>query len=88
LISIIPFICLGIISFSTIDSILSNKVEGAIQSRLKQDLISMENTLNNMNHVSQQLAFGGATNRLLEELQVEKDPYERVIFLWKKRQIN
>jgi two-component system, sensor histidine kinase YesM len=38
----------------------------------------MENALNNMNHVSQQLAFGGATNRLLEELEVEKDPFERV----------
>ncbi|GBG10245.1 sensor histidine kinase [Paenibacillus agaridevorans] len=73
-----PFICLGLISFYTIDSIIGNKVEGALQSNLKQDLMSLENTLNNLNHVSQQLAYGGNTNRLIEQLETEKEPYERL----------
>ncbi|RJX38990.1 sensor histidine kinase [Paenibacillus pinisoli] len=73
-----PFICLGLTSFYTIDSIIGNKVEGALQSNLKQDLMSLENMLNNLNHVSQQLAYGGSTNRLIEQLEVENDPYERL----------
>ncbi|WP_256208856.1 sensor histidine kinase [Paenibacillus sp. CF384] len=76
-----PFICLGFISFYTIDSIISNKVESALQSNLKQDLMTLENAINNLNHVSQQLAYGGGTNRLLEQLAVEQEPYERLKLL-------
>lgn len=75
---LIPFLCLGSLSFYTIDSIIANKVEGSIQSALKQEVLALENTLNNLNHVSQQLAFGGGTNRLLEQLQHETDPYEQI----------
>ncbi|MHA6481348.1 hypothetical protein ACX1C1_05495 [Paenibacillus sp. strain BS8-2] len=76
--SLAPFICLGLISFYTIDSIIGNKVESALQSNLKQDIITLENTLNNLNHVSQQLAYGGSTNRLIEELVAVSEPYERL----------
>lgn len=76
--TLIPFMCLGFISFYTINSIIVNKVEGSIQSSLKQQLLSMQNTLNNLNHVSQQIAFGGGTNRQIEQLQTEQDPYERI----------
>lgn len=76
--SLIPFICLGFISFYTINSILENKVEAALQNNLNQELIVLENTLNNMNHVSQQLAFGGGTNKLLEELFHETDSYQQI----------
>jgi two-component system, sensor histidine kinase YesM len=76
--SLTPFICLGFLSFYTIDSIIGNKVESALQSNLKQDLITLENTLNNLNHVSQQLAYGGGTNKLIEQLESEMDPYERL----------
>lgn len=76
--SLIPFICLGFLSFYTIDSILRNKVESSLQSNLKQDLITLENTLNNLNHVSQQLAYGGRVNNLFEELKNESEPYNRI----------
>lgn len=76
--SLAPFVCLGLISFYTIDSIIDNKVESALQSNLKQDIMSLENTLNNLNHVSQQLAYGGGTNRLIEQLEQESEPYERL----------
>lgn len=74
--SLVPFVSLGAVSFYTIDSIISNRVENSIQSRLEQDVLALENTLNNLNHVSQQLAFGGGTNRLLEQLEHETEPYE------------
>jgi two-component system sensor histidine kinase YesM len=76
--SLAPFVCLGLISFYTIDSIIDNKVEGALQSNLKQDIMTLENTLNNLNHVSQQLAYGGGTNRLIEQLDTVAEPYERL----------
>ncbi|MFD2671152.1 sensor histidine kinase [Marinicrinis sediminis] len=79
--SLLPFICLGWISFYTIDSILDNKVESALQSNLKQDLLILENTLNNLNHVSQQLAYGGGMIRMLEQLEQEQEPYERARLL-------
>jgi len=79
--SLIPFSCLGFISFYTIDSIISNKVESAIQSNLKQDLLTLENTLNNLNHVSQQLAYGERTNMMLEQMNNEKEPYRRIELL-------
>ncbi|MCR8658624.1 sensor histidine kinase [Paenibacillus endoradicis] len=72
---LIPFICLGWISLYTINSILTNKVGSSIQSNLKQEILGLENTLNNLNHVSQQLAFGVGNNRLLELMYYENDPF-------------
>ncbi|SDX62273.1 two-component system, sensor histidine kinase YesM [Paenibacillus sp. CF384] len=43
--------------------------------------MTLENAINNLNHVSQQLAYGGGTNRLLEQLAVEQEPYERLKLL-------
>lgn len=76
--SLVPFICLGFVSYFTINSILGNKVENAIKSNLKQDMIILENALNNINHVSQQLAFGGGTNKLIEELHSASGTYKRI----------
>lgn len=76
LIVLIPFVCLGLASLFTINSILANKVGTSLQSNLKQDLLILDNTLNNLNHVSQQLAFGGGTNRILEQLQEETSRFE------------
>lgn len=76
--SLIPFICLGFISFYTINSILGNKVEAALQNNLNQELTVLENTLKNMNYVSQQLAFGEGTNKLLEELFHETESYQQI----------
>ncbi|WEK54603.1 MAG: histidine kinase [Candidatus Cohnella colombiensis] len=73
-----PFISLGFISFYTIDSIINNKVESALQSNLQQDLMMLENTLNNLNHVSQQFAYGGNTNKLFEQLGMTQEPYEKL----------
>jgi len=74
---LIPFLCLGLISWYTINSILTNKVESSIVSNLQQERLQLENVLNNLNHVSQQLAFGVNNNRLLEQLYYEKDLFNK-----------
>lgn len=74
---LIPFVCLGWVSLYTINSILTNKVEGSIQSILKQEILGLENTLNNLNHVSQQLAFGVGNNKLLEQYYFEEDLFNK-----------
>ena len=77
--SLTPFICLGLFSFYTIESIIGNKVESAFKSSLKQDRLVLENLLNNLNHVAQQLAFNGGTNKLIEELHTTEGAFEQVM---------
>lgn len=75
--SLIPFIFVGLISYHTIYSILSNKIENGIQSNLKQVEFSLENALNNLNHVSQQLAYEGTIGKKLSILLSSNEPFER-----------
>ncbi|WP_189017344.1 sensor histidine kinase [Paenibacillus marchantiophytorum] len=64
----IPFICIVLISYYTIYSILTNKIQNGIQSNLKQVELSLESTISNLNHVSQQLAFAGSVGKKLDEM--------------------
>lgn len=57
--SLIPLVLIGIISAYTITFEMKNRVEGAVQSNLKQVRINVENSLNNLNNVSKQLAYSG-----------------------------
>jgi two-component system sensor histidine kinase YesM len=75
--SLIPFISIGLISYYTIYSLLTNKIQTGIQSNLKQVELSLENTISNLNHVSQQLAFQGAVGKKLAQLFSTNQPYER-----------
>jgi len=77
--SLIPFISIGLISYYTIYSILTNKIQSGIQSNLNQVELSLENTISNLNHVSQQLAFEGSVGKKLDELLASADrkPFER-----------
>jgi len=76
--SLVPFTCIGIISYYTINSILSNKIETGIRSNLKQVNLSLENSINNLNHISQQLAYEGNIVRELDELMKAKEPFRRM----------
>ncbi|MGG1637544.1 sensor histidine kinase [Paenibacillus sp. NRS-1760] len=77
--SLIPFISIGLISYYTIYSILTNKIQSGIQSNLNQVELSLENTISNLNHVSQQLAFEGSVGKKLDEFLASADrkPFER-----------
>ncbi|OXM83503.1 sensor histidine kinase [Paenibacillus rigui] len=75
--SLIPFISIGLISYYTIYSLLTNKIQSGIQSNLKQVELSLENTISNLNHVSQQLAFQGTVGKKLDQLLGANQPFER-----------
>lgn len=66
--TLIPFICIVLISYYTIYSILTNKIQNGIQSNLKQVELSLESTISNLNHVSQQLAFPGSVGKKLDQM--------------------
>ncbi|WP_248930941.1 sensor histidine kinase [Paenibacillus hamazuiensis] len=75
--TLIPFLIIGLISYYAIYSILTNKIHTGIQSNLKQVELSLENTIGNLNHVSQQLAEGGTFGKKLDQLLSEQEPYWR-----------
>ncbi|MBB6734173.1 sensor histidine kinase [Cohnella sp. CBP 2801] len=75
--SLIPFVFVFFISYHTIYSILTNKIQDSIRSNLRQAEFSMENAIGNLNSVSQQLAYSGTIGRELDTLFTSKDPYVR-----------
>ncbi|WP_028609315.1 sensor histidine kinase [Paenibacillus harenae] len=75
--SLIPFVGIGLISYFTIDSILFNKIQLGIQSNVRQVQLSLENTINNMNHVSQQLSFDGSVGKKLDQYLLGGEPYHQ-----------
>ncbi|CAM4498111.1 two-component system sensor histidine kinase YesM [Paenibacillus endophyticus] len=75
--TLIPFIFTCYVSYNTITSILNTKLQSGIQSNLKQVRLSFENTLSNLNHVSQQLAFEGNIGKQLELFLTADKPYDR-----------
>ncbi|WP_438448582.1 sensor histidine kinase [Gorillibacterium sp. sgz5001074] len=72
-----PFVIIGLISYYAIYSILTNKIQTGVQSNLKQVEQSLENTIANLNHVSQQLAFEGTVGRKLDEFLDAGVSYKR-----------
>ncbi|MGZ9585475.1 cache domain-containing sensor histidine kinase [Paenibacillus marinisediminis] len=76
--SLIPLICISMISYFTINSILANKIETGIRSNLKQVSLSLENSINSLNHISQQFAYEGTIVRELEELMRTEEPFHRM----------
>ncbi len=75
--SLLPFIFVFFISYHTIYSILTNKIQEGIQSNLRQVEYSLENAIGNLNSVSEQLAFKGTIGRELEILLTTDYAYER-----------
>ncbi|MGW8441805.1 histidine kinase [Paenibacillus sp. S33] len=64
----IPFISIFEISYYTIDSIFANKINDGIRSNLQQVTSSLENSINNLNHVTQQLSYRGTLGEKLDEV--------------------
>ncbi len=71
--TLIPLLLSGGISYVAITSILDTKIQSSVHSNLRQVQMSMENTLENLNHVSQQLAFNGTVGRELANYLVTDD---------------
>ncbi|KAE8558052.1 sensor histidine kinase [Paenibacillus polymyxa] len=64
----IPFISIFAISSYTIDSIFVNKINDGIRSNLQQVTSSLENSITNLNHVTQQLSYRGTLGKKLDEV--------------------
>ncbi|MBW7455194.1 histidine kinase [Paenibacillus sepulcri] len=62
----IPFFCTAVISYNAINSILTSRLESGIESNLDQIVLSLENSIDNINHISQQLAYPGSIAVKLE----------------------
>ncbi|MFB9278776.1 sensor histidine kinase [Cohnella cellulosilytica] len=75
--ALLPFIFLFFISYHTINSIFTNKIQDSIQGNLKQVRLSLENAIGNLNSVSQQLSFTGTIGRELEIQLASESTYER-----------
>ncbi|WP_051775376.1 sensor histidine kinase [Paenibacillus tyrfis] len=77
--SLAPFLSIFLISYYTIDSIFGNKVESGIKSNLRQVELSLRNSISNLNHISQQLAYRGTLGKQLDEvLRQSEDPFQRM----------
>jgi two-component system sensor histidine kinase YesM len=75
----VPFLSIFLISYYTIDSIFNNKIENGILSNLRQVELSLGNSISNLNHISQQLAYGGTIGKQLEKvLQHKEDPFQQM----------
>jgi two-component system sensor histidine kinase YesM len=75
--TLIPFICTAFLSYDAMSSILAGKLESGVRSKLKQVQLSLENTINNLNHVSQQLAYPGSVGKKLDDFLSTNEPFER-----------
>ncbi|MGG4207777.1 histidine kinase [Paenibacillus jamilae] len=64
----IPFISIFASSYYTIDSIFANKINDGIRSNLQQVTSSLENSITNLNHVTQQLSYSGTLGKKLDEV--------------------
>lgn len=74
---LIPFACITAVSYLTISSLLMNKIQSGIQDNLNQVLLFLENTIRNLNHISQQLTLDGAVGSMLEDYLANPNSYER-----------
>ncbi len=77
--SVVPFLSIFIISNYTIDKIFDNKIKSGINSNLRQVELSLGNSISNLNHISQQLAYGGNIVKQIDDVLFQSmDRYQRI----------
>lgn len=77
--TLVPFLCAALLSYRTMSSILTGNLENSVRSSLKQVELSLERTISNLNHVSQQLAFQGSIGKKVDSLISSDQPYEKAV---------
>ncbi|SFF08668.1 two-component system, sensor histidine kinase YesM [Paenibacillus algorifonticola] len=77
--TLVPFICVALLSYHTMSSILSGNLESSVRSNLKQAELSLEKTISNLNHVSQQLALQGSIGKKVDSLLSSDNQFERAV---------
>jgi two-component system sensor histidine kinase YesM len=74
---LIPYACITAVSYMTISSLLVNRIQTGIRDNLGQVLLFLENTVRNLNHISQQLTLSGTVGGMLQEYLANPNPYDR-----------
>ncbi|WP_309118179.1 sensor histidine kinase [Paenibacillus sp.] len=74
---LLPFVGITVLSYYTINSMLTNKIHSTIRNNMGQVRLSLENAFSNMNHVSQQLAFQGSVGPKLGQFLEATEPYRQ-----------
>ncbi|SFL56279.1 two-component system, sensor histidine kinase YesM [Paenibacillus sp. 1_12] len=83
--SLIPLTFIGTISYYTIYSILDNKIEAGVRNDLNQVKLSLSQSLDLLNKVSQQLSFDGSVGLNMrnylttDELYKKKQYYDDIV---------
>ncbi len=75
--TLIPLIFTAFFSYNTMSTILKNKMYSTFNSDLQQIRLSMENTINDMNYVSQQIYFSENIRYKLNSYLELEESYER-----------
>ncbi|MGO4273921.1 hypothetical protein AB4Z22_29495, partial [Paenibacillus sp. TAF58] len=65
--ALLPLVLIGGISYYSIHTILENRTETSVRNHLHEVRLSLDNTLSQMNHVSQQLAYNSRISKMLDE---------------------
>ncbi|WP_235561002.1 sensor histidine kinase [Bacillus sp. FJAT-28004] len=75
--SLIPLFLIGTLSYYKMYAMLNNKIEASVQNNLQQVALSLENTIANLNYVTQQMAFEGNVGRSLQDYLQTDSVYEK-----------
>ncbi|MDQ8736782.1 histidine kinase [Paenibacillus sp. LHD-38] len=75
--SLIPLSLIGTLSYYKMYAMLNNKIEASVQNNLQQVALSLENTISNLNYVTQQMAFEGNVGRGLQNYLNTENVYEK-----------
>ncbi|WP_328803627.1 sensor histidine kinase [Paenibacillus puerhi] len=79
--TLVPFLCVVLLSYHTMSNILSSNLENSVRSNLKQVELSFEGAIHNLNHVTQQLAFQGSIGKKVDLLLSSEDQFERRVLM-------
>ncbi|WP_182300512.1 histidine kinase [Cohnella cholangitidis] len=74
---LLPLVLVGILTYSSIYSILTGKIQSGISASLQQEAASLENTINNLDFASKQFALDGEIVDELADYLQEKQIYRK-----------
>ncbi|WP_239613976.1 sensor histidine kinase [Cohnella mopanensis] len=74
---LLPLLLVGIVTYSSIYSILTGKIQSGISASLQQESASLENTINNLDFASKQFALDGQIVQEVSSFLQEKQIYKK-----------
>ncbi|MFC4302613.1 histidine kinase [Cohnella boryungensis] len=74
---LLPLVLVGLLTYSSIYSILMNKIQSGISASLQQEAVSLENTINNLDFASKQFALDGQIAEEVSDFLQERQIYRK-----------